>query len=300
MLTVQSLSVVVPGGCPNKCKFCVARMHEEIYPNLMEKEEAFEDLHELDFVDRLAFARDNGCNTVVLTGNGEPLSNHSYLRFFATSNQHMERPFRWIELQTSGVGLLDQPLVCSESFPQPKLRWLRNKVRVSTISLSLADIFDTFHNADIMDTPKPLIYDIDSMCNQIKRYGFNLRLSVNMTAKYEGMPPDDLFKRCASLGADQVTLRQLFAEGDTPQAAWVAKNGLSGDLIQDFEQHVAEHGRPLEQLHTGATRYAYKGMSVVVDKDCMASSSLEAIRYLILRPNCKLYTKWDEAGSILF
>ena len=42
-------------------------------------------------------------------------------------------------------------------------------------------------------------------------------------------------------------------------------------------------------------------MSTVVDEDCMAKSEeKKALKYLILRPNCKLYTQWDDKGSLLF
>jgi len=41
-------------------------------------------------------------------------------------------------------------------------------------------------------------------------------------------------------------------------------------------------------------------MSVVVDDDCMSTADKEDIKYLILRENCKLYTKWDDGGSLLF
>ena len=36
-MEVQSLSICVPGGCPNNCKFCVSKMHDETYPNQIEK-----------------------------------------------------------------------------------------------------------------------------------------------------------------------------------------------------------------------------------------------------------------------
>ena len=26
----------------------------------------------------------------------------------------------------------------------------------------------------------------------------------------------------------------------------------------------------------------------------------DAVKYLILRPNCKLYSKWDDKGSLIF
>ena len=67
-------------------------------------------------------------------------------------NNQIKNPFIWIELQTSGVTLNDE-----------KLRWLRNKVGVSTISLSLSSIFCSDKNAEYNGTPEKLKVDIDKL-----------------------------------------------------------------------------------------------------------------------------------------
>jgi len=72
--------------------------------NQIEKNLRFRDLYERDFVRRLQFARDNGCNTAMLTGNGEPARpTATFSRTSPTGTRVVESPFRWIELQTSGV-----------------------------------------------------------------------------------------------------------------------------------------------------------------------------------------------------
>ena len=119
-MEMQSLSICVPAGCPNNCKFCVARMRRDAYTNQIEKNRRFRDLYKRDFKRRLEFCRDNGCNTVVLTGDGEPLVNLSFLDDFAEWNEAISKPFRKIELQTSGVTLNDE-----------KLRYLRNAGKFS-------------------------------------------------------------------------------------------------------------------------------------------------------------------------
>src|SRR5574343_501109 len=135
-MNVQSLSIVVPGGCPNKCKFCVARMHQSPYQDHIERNLRFRRLYQEDYMERLAFARDNGCNTAILTGDGEPIYNVDFLNDFAQWNARIPSPFRWIEVQTSGVGLNEE-----------KLRWLRDTIRVSTVSLSLSSAFSNNVNA---------------------------------------------------------------------------------------------------------------------------------------------------------
>ena len=109
-MEVQSLSVCVPGGCPNNCKFCVSQMHPSPYIDQIEKNTRFRDLYERDYMRRLQFARDNGCNTVILTGDGEPLMNDRFLKDFAHWNGTIQSPFRWVEIQTSGVTLDDEKL----------------------------------------------------------------------------------------------------------------------------------------------------------------------------------------------
>ena len=63
---------------------------------------------------------------------------------------------------------------------------------------------------------------------------------------------------------------------------------------------IITNGNKLERLPFGAIRYSVDGISTIVDDDCMSKENEEAIKYLILRPNCKLYTRWDDKGSLLF
>ena len=69
-MKIQSLSVVVPNKkCINDCQFCVSKMHTDQYKNQMDDNLPFFDLYLKDYLERLEFARHNGCNTVMLTGN---------------------------------------------------------------------------------------------------------------------------------------------------------------------------------------------------------------------------------------
>ena len=291
-MDVQSLSIVVPGGCPNRCCFCVSDLHPNPLKNQIEENLRFYDLYRRDFIQRLMFARDNGCNTVMLTGNGEPLINKSFLKSFSEWNWGMPSPFRWIEIQTSGVTLDEE-----------KLRWLRNTIGVSTISLSISDVFSSAGNANYNRTPEKLIVDIDALCAEIKRYDFNLRLSLNMTDVYNGRPAQEIFDRCKQLGANQITFRVLYTSPhEDPHGidAWIREHRCVDTHIEEIKSCVREYGHVLERLPFGALRYSVNGMSVVVDDDCMSTEDKNEVKYLILQPNCKLYTKWDDEGSILF
>lgn len=82
-MKIQSLSIVVPthNKCINNCKFCVSRTHENTYcdkinetaKKIMEGSDSYDNITYKDYFNRLQFARDNGCNVVVLTGTGEPI-----------------------------------------------------------------------------------------------------------------------------------------------------------------------------------------------------------------------------------
>ncbi len=291
-MKIQSLSVVVPNKrCINACKFCVSRMRCEEYRNMMDENLPFYDLYERDYIKRLEFARDNGCNTVMLTGNSEPQQNRAFLQRFGTMNQNLARPFRWIEMQTTGV-LLDEPY----------LRFLRNHVGVSTISVSTAS-FDDAENASICGMHADHTVRLQELCASIKKYDFNLRLSLNLTSAF-AVYQDDLerfFLDIQGFGADQATFRVLYSDGgDSPQSRYVQEHALDGRFLENLRAYVHRAGKPLEVLEFGLTRYAVCGLSVVIDDDCMSTIPKNELKYLILRPNCKLYSKWDEPASLLF
>jgi hypothetical protein len=272
-------------------------MRAEDYNNQIEGNKAFRDLYKHDFKRRLEFARDNGCNTVVLTGNGEPLMNRRFLEDFFEWNNSLARPFRWIDLQTSGVSLIDYDQPGS---PQPTLRWLRN-AGLSTIALSISSM-DSVQNAEYNGTPKGMWVKISPLCEEIKRYDFNLRLSLNMTDAFDSFSGQEIFEWCKSVGANQVTFRMLYESGnDTEEDEWIRKHKVASDVDGSVLHYIHENGRKLERLPFGAIRYAVDDMSVVVDRDCMSEEEgKEVIRYLVLRPDCKLYSKWDEPGSLIF
>lgn len=289
-MQIQSLSVCVPAGCPNNCAFCVSKMKKDNYFNQIEKNVRFRDLYKRDYKRRLSFARDNGCNTVILTGNGEPSYNRRFLEDFFEWNDSLPNPFKWIELQTCGVGLDDE-----------KLRWLRN-AGVSTISLSMSS-FDNAKNAEYNGTPKGKEVDIAYLCREIRRYDFSLRLSLNMTDAFDCYETGkDIFDKIEELGANQVTFRILYTkEKGFPQDKWIEAHKASDQVHGNILHYIHENGRKLERLPFGAYRYSVDGVSTVIDDDCMATSEeKETIRYLVLRPDCKLYTKWDDEGSLIF
>ena len=289
-MNVQSLSVVVPNNnCINNCKFCVSHMHPDNYKNQMDDNLPFFDLYLKDYLKRLDFAQRNGCNTVMLTGNSEPQQNRKFLTYFGLFMQLMKHPFDWIEMQTTGA-LLDNNY----------LRFLRNHVGVNIISLSVSS-FDQFQNQEIIGCPVQI--NLEELCKNIKKYDFTLRLSLNLSDAFNDYSPEELFSTCyEEFLADQVTLRVLYSNSnDTPQSKWVSQHAMNSDKIKEINSFIKTYGTVLGKLPYGATKYSYNDMSIVLDDDCMGKrNDNDAYKYLILRPDCKLYSSWDDKASLIF
>lgn len=339
MKEIQSLSITVPtGGCLNNCKYCVSKMHcdswikdrfkgkqkalKTIVENLKLKIElnkvvcntdrwdwmdfdvcndvkAYELIkYELqDFYERLKFARDNGINTVILTGvDGEILQNKSFLKLFNILNNLLPDPFIWIEAQTSGVLLEDETLWETN----PNLTFLKD-IGVKTISLSISDIFDEDSNAEITEIPKKLRFNLDALCKRIKEMNFNLRLSLNLSDVYNDNKPEDFFDRASQLDADQITFRELYtSEIKCKENDWIEEHRMHPNMMSDIKRYILDNGRFIGILTFGAKQYGVNGVSTVIDDNCMSEKVKETLKYIILRENLKLYSRWNLKSSLLY
>ena len=294
-MSIQSLSIVVPGErCINRCPFCVSSSHRDIiYENRIKNAiKEFEyypetfDPKGLEYVKALRYARDLGCTTVMLTGECEPQQNMNFLRFFFRVVP--ENLFNNFEIQTTGRGL-----------DAEKILELVN-LGVNTFSLSIASL-DMIENGNII-TDGVEFWSLKDLCKNIKDNGCLLRLSINLsdcvTKKYT---PEELFRVCREeFDANQVTLRQLYKPTDMcPQSRWIEEHtDLSKD--KEFFDYIKKNGIRLETLPYGMVKYSVDRIGTVADDDCMAKNCNEDIRYLILRPDSHLYTRWDDPASIIF
>lgn len=305
-MKIQSLSIVVPthNKCVNSCKFCVSRTHTNPYEDKINsvvksfKEADFDiksylfncNLDYKDYFNRLQFARDNGCNVVVLTGTGEPIQNPKFLDFFAEVNNTLTSPFKSIEMQTTGVMLDDETL-----------KHLR-KIGITTISFSISNIFDNERNLEIIDCNEKLKFDVFETIKLVKKHDFNLRLSLNLVNDYDKYTVRDVIERCEELGADQVTFRKLYKSKTNNEIdQWIEENA-SKDFYDKLTTYVRANGRYLGVLPFGPKMYNIKEMSVIIDDDCMSEDEkdIDTYKYLILRENAKLYFKWETKSSLVF
>jgi uncharacterized Fe-S cluster-containing radical SAM superfamily enzyme len=299
-MNIQSLSIVVPtkNKCINNCKFCVSRTHTNPYidnvSKCLSKRGKFDvmidtdSIEYKDYFNRLQFARDNGCNVVILTGTGEPTQNFNFLKFFSVTNSKLVTPFKNIEIQSTGV-LLDEN----------SLEFLRNE-GVTTISLSISNIFDNERNLEIIECHEKLKFELEEIISLIKKYDFNLRLSLNLISDYDDYTVEQVLNKCHSLGADQVTFRKLYmSKSNSKIDKWIKDND-SLDFYSEIDKYIKTNGTYLGKLPFGAVMYDINEMSVVIDDDCMNEEIKDVYKYLILRENGRLYSRWEIKSSLLF
>jgi sulfatase maturation enzyme AslB (radical SAM superfamily) len=290
-MKIQTLSVVVPTKrCVNNCKFCVSKTHDNPYHNMFNDECNYVQYRK-NIKKRLQFALLHGVDTIILTGTGEVLQNKKFLEVFNQILFEMNNPFPRIEIQTTGVMLTDE-----------NLQFLKD-IEVNTISLSVSNIFNDEKNIELIGIVDKLKFDLKSLCERIKKYNFNIRLSLNLTNDYKEIQPIDYFNRSNELGATHLTFRKLYASNNnTPEDNWVKENKLSDEYIDNINIFIQENGRSLYVLPFGFIAYSVMGISTILDDNCMSVKTDidDILKYLILREDGKLYTLWDDPGSLLF
>lgn len=293
-MNIQSFSIVVPNKkCMNECPFCVSRMvNSNIYPNLMDINHPTYDYNIKEYMRRMKYVADNGCQTLILTGTSEPQQNKQFLNTFALIHRLLGKPFTNIEMQTTGVLLDKNP---------DYLRFLKNFVGVNTMAISLSAL-STEMNSYIIGNN----VDVVKLCCMLKDYGFNIRVCCNLTSMFD-VDNNFVIKWfnyfSEMLHADQVTFRQMYASGNSSeQDKWINEHKLSNDFKLFLCDFLKENGKHAGETLYGAPIYYINGMSVVFDDDCMGKSPKKdnTVKYLILRPNCKLYSSWDDPASLVF
>lgn len=294
-MNIQSLSIDVPGAqCVNHCETCPSRMHESDYPNMLRIDEMRFGYYMREYVKRLDFARDNGCNTMMITGTIEPQQNRDFLIKLGMMKAMMRKPFHNVEMQCTGL------------FLDPSyLRQLQEHLGLNTLALSLFSL-DEDENEEIIHPPKEInVYDVAEKAHYTM--GMTVRACLNLTKHFDKFAdnPKSMFDHVRdNFGAQQCTLRVLWCneEDDSPEARFVKANKADNSTVHALRRYVEHNGTILGKLPFGAVKYSVDGLCVVMDGDSMAKAvpAAEDYKYLILRPDCKLYSSWDDPASIIF
>ena len=292
-MNIQSFSIVVPNKeCMNKCPFCVSRMvNSNIYPNLMSIDHSTYDYNVREYLKRMKYVADSGCKTLMLTGTSEPQQNKQFLNTFALLHEILGKPFTNIEMQTTGVLLDKRP---------DYLRFLKNFVGVNTVAVSLSSIFKEVNSGLVGNN-----VDVKELCRMLKDYGFNIRICCNLTKCFDNDESDPQFL----LGflkkdfyADQVTFRKMYVDSYyTEQGKWLERNKIDERYVKRLAKYLMQFPAACQTVYGADIRYIGR-MSVIFDDDCMGKKPKKdnTVKYLILRPNCKLYHSWDDPASLVF
>ena len=297
-MKIQSLSVVVPNKvCLNKCPFCVSRMvNSDIYPNKMDINDPHYDINVREYLKRLKYVANLGCNTIMLTGTSEPQQNKQFLATFSLLHQQIGSPFANIEMQTTGLLLNDN---------KDYLRFLRNFVGVNTIALSVNSFSDSENNEILGHNGFIKDVKLKELCDSLKAYDFNIRLCVNLSSAFNYLEnsayADQLFATCKNeYHADQLTFRKLYAsEHNTTQGKWIDEHYFSISAMHSLKKTLEKFDIIGKTMY-GANIRDCNGMSTIFDDDCMGKApTTDVMKYLILRPNCKLYSSWDTHASLV-
>ena len=176
---------------------------------------------------------------------------------------------------------------------------LLKDIGVETISLSIADIFDDEENNKICGINPPIL-NIKGTCKLIKESGFNLRLSLNMIKVYNHYTVAVIFNVAKTFGANQITFRKLYSVGNNKISQWIEENKCSNETLDDISVYIQSQGRMLEKLSFGGRKYSVNEISAVIDDDCMSTELNQNIKYMIIREDGRLYTRWEDKGSLLF
>lgn len=307
MMNIQSLSIVVPNKkCANNCPFCVSRMvNSNIYPNLMDINDPHYDINVREYMKRMKHVADLGCTTAILTGTSEPQQNKQFLSTFALLHQQIGSPFANLEMQCTGLFLNGN---------RDYLRFLRNFVGVNTIALSVNSLDDKENNELLGHGLPDKEVKLEELCSLLKEYDFNIRICLNMSSYFDwahstidelcmhNCAAENMLYFCSNnLHANQVTLRKLYSNrSGTPQSQWIKDHQLSKEAQNEIEA-VLSTSPKIGKTKYGSDIYEFDGMSVVYDTDCMGKEHApDSLKYLILRPNCKLYSSWESTSSLVF
>lgn len=285
-MNIQSLSIVVPAErCWNKCPFCVSRMHCEDYGEMiLDNREPIPQ----EYLDRMQFVRDEGCNSMVITGDTEPQQNLQFIyKLLMANRENLRTPFYNISLQTTGSGLnqIDIQKLAGHG--------------LTTVALSISS-FNAERNVEIIGMPekaKRSFYDVKrwaKTCNLVTR------ASVNLTSEFNGLDAEDYFTWALMHDFDQITFRKIYSDGDNDQAAWIREHTFDPANYEKIERYVQQNGTPIARLPFGFIKYSVHGISTVIDGNCMAKDNIDEMKYAILRPNGHLYSRWDDTGSLIF
>ena len=76
------------------------------------------------------------------------------------------------------------------------------QIGITTISFSISNIFDCDRNLNLIGCAEKLKFNVFETIKLVKKYDFNLRLSLNLVNDYDNFTVSEVINRCKELGAE--------------------------------------------------------------------------------------------------
>lgn len=287
---MSTLTAYIPGRNNYNFGFLPSYKGEKVYS--IQDDIANRNLNLISYRDRMEFAREQGCDTLLIRGYGEPLLNKTYLEMVTTLNKQLKNPFINIELKTNGSSLITED---SNDFN------FLNGTNIKTIVLYLTCFDDFKHHRLVTEgsSNEPTM-EINTVCNEIKNHNYNLRLEVYLTRWLEYLTLEDLMKSCKELGADQFTLCEMPEfDGEDEVNKWIQENSCkSGPTVARIKEVIPQL-TPIGVTSKGYNIYSVNDMSFIFkSEDELKKEKNNNDLYLL--PNAKLYRQADNLGSLVF
>lgn len=288
----RTFSVVVGTmACNARCPFCVARMTPTFGLGNKPTE-----IDWVAFQKACRLARDGGCETVMLTGNGEPTLFPGQIRAYLESLKGYG--FSNVELQTNGI-----PIAEAKLFGDDELSAWSN-LGLKLIAISVAH-FDPEKNRQIFLPHRQSYIDLPALIARLRGHGIRVRLTCIMARGFVDSSAE-LVKMLAFArehGVDQVTATPV----NIPQESrdeialrWTQKHYLRPEEMEDIRSYLAVHGRILSSMKHGAVVYEVNGQNLCLS-NCLTKDEPGALdrRNLIFFPNGTLSTDWQDESAVI-
>lgn len=240
----SSLQVDISHTCNLNCKYCVSKMNPT--------RNDFKDCNwaATCLINDLQTARQS-CDTMVLTGTGEPLLNKNYLEHVLYINKQ-HRIFEKVELQTNGLLL---------SFDMLK--------RLKDLGVTLVAVSTPSLDPKIQEEYTGSRSSVAALIDMINYVGLTSRITYILTdAVNRYSEATDVIYDCLNTGAEQITLKRMWRDGNSSVSDWIANHDISEDSLIRLR------------------RFIYSS-NIRLDEHCMDKE------WLILRP-WGLKTGWHE------
>ena len=279
-MNIHTFTIVVgTNSCNANCPYCVSRMTPQ--------EELTKDINWRNFDVACKFAIKK-CDTVLLTGKGEPTLKSDLITQYLRQLEHYNFAFR--ELQTNGIRL-------ENDIPDEVLRtWY--ELGLTTISISVAH-HNAIENTRILGIDK--LYNYWKTVNRLHDFGFSVR--INCTLTKGGVDTKDqlneLMMQCDVHNVEQTTIRMVTVPEKSENEEiynWALEHQFDH---YDLDCYIKKHATRLLELPHGGVVYDYRGQNLCWTNCLTGTTNPENIRQLIFFPDGHLRYDWRYKGAII-